>query len=79
MTGVFMIRRTFLVAVSHKLGRRPILWHDRARLTAGYARAAIAFVDAAAAAQASGQRGLRATAALLRWRVTRYGARVAAR
>jgi uncharacterized sulfatase len=35
---------------SEKLGRGPILWYDRSRLTAGYIGAAVAFLDAAAAA-----------------------------
>jgi uncharacterized sulfatase len=34
---------------SDKLGRGPIIWYDRAQLTAGYTGAAIAFLDRAAA------------------------------
>ncbi|REK19409.1 MAG: N-acetylgalactosamine-6-sulfatase [Planctomycetota bacterium] len=35
---------------SEKLGRGPVIWHDRAKLTEGYVGAAIAFLDAAAGA-----------------------------
>jgi arylsulfatase A-like enzyme len=34
---------------SDKLGRGPVIWHDRTRLTSGYVGAAIAFLDHAAA------------------------------